>query len=330
MKTVVIGSGSWGTALAQVLLDNKQECIVYGRDLDEVVDIHLYHQNSKYFPDVTLHPDLDATRDIKVVADCDVVVLAVPTIAIEAVCKEISPILKNRVIVINTSKGFHPVTHKRMSEVISESINAKKLLGIVSLLGPSHAEEVVQRLITSINAVSYDEELAKKVQHMFANEYFRVYYSTDVIGSEIAASIKNIIALGSGIAEGLGLGDNAKAALMTRGLVEMKYYGMLHGAQESTFAGLSGIGDLIVTCTSKHSRNFQAGYQIGCANSAAVFWENNVKTVEGVRTCEAVYLEAKKEGIVMPITEAIYKVLYENGVPSECVTNLMTRDLKRE
>jgi len=330
MKTVVIGSGSWGTALAQVLIDNKQECIVYGRDLDEVVDIHLYHQNSKYFPGVTLHPDLDATKDIKVVKDCDVVVLAVPTIAIEAVCKEISPLLKKKVIVINTSKGFHPATHKRMSEVISESINAKKLLGIVSLLGPSHAEEVVQRLITSINAVSYDEELAKKVQHMFANEYFRVYYSTDVIGSEIAASIKNIIALGSGIAEGLGLGDNAKAALMTRGLVEMKYYGMLHGAQESTFAGLSGIGDLIVTCTSRHSRNFQAGYQIGCANSAAVFWENNVKTVEGVRTCEAVYLEAKKEGIVMPITEAIYKVLYENGVPSECVTNLMTRDLKRE
>ena len=330
MKTVVIGSGSWGTALAQVLIDNKQECIIYGNDLDEVVDIHLYHQNSKYFPDVTLHPDLDATKDIKVVEDCDIVVLSVPTIAIEEVCKEISGFLKKKVIIINTSKGFHPTTHKRMSEVIRETIPEEKLKGIVSLLGPSHAEEVVQRMLTVINAVSDDEDLAKKVQHLFANEYFRVYYSTDVIGCEIAASIKNIIAIGSGIAAGLGLGDNAKAALMTRGLVEMKYYGMLHGAKESTFPGLSGIGDLIVTCTSKHSRNFQAGYQIGCADTANVFWENNIKTVEGVKTCEAVYLEAKKEGVEMPITEAIYEVLYNNGIPSECVYNLMTRDLKRE
>ena len=330
MKIVVVGSGSWGTALAQVLKDNKHDCIIYGNNLDEVVDIHLYKRNSKYFPDAVLHPELDATNDVNVLADADVVVLSVPTFAVASVCEQINELAQKKVIVVNTAKGFHPETYERMSEVITRCISSDKLEGVVSLLGPSHAEEVVLRMFTAINAVSDNMDAAKKVQNLFANDYFRVYSSSDVIGCELAVAIKNIIALGSGIASGLGLGDNSRAALLTRGLAEMIRFGVANGGSIATFSGLCGIGDLVVTCTSRHSRNFQAGFEIGEANSATYFWENSTKTVEGVKACQIVHEKAKQKNIEMPITAEIYKILYENGIPSECVGRLMTRELKEE
>ena len=330
MKIVVIGSGSWGTALAQVLIDNKQDCILYGNCLEEINDIRENHENSKYFPGVILHSKLNATTNIEVLKDADIIVLSVPTVAIESVCQQVSKIVEKPVLIVNTAKGFHPTTYERMSVIIKRSMDAEKLVDVVSLIGPSHAEEVVRRMYTTVNAVCENEESAKVIQQLFSNEYFRVYHNDDVVGSEIAVAIKNVIALTSGISSGLGLGDNARAGLMTRGLAEMARFGIAFGADMKTFMGLCGIGDLIVTCTSYHSRNLQAGLMIGEANSAQTFWEKNTKTVEGVRACEAVYKLAQQHNISMPITSELYHVLYEDAKPSECILKLMTRELKRE
>ena len=330
MKTVVIGSGSWGTGLAQVLCDNGKDVILYGNCESEINDVEVNHRNSKYFDDVEINPNLHATTDVNVVKDADIVVLSVPTIAIESVCRQIDPLLKGKTIIVNTSKGFHPETFERMSCVIRENISSDKLSSVVSLIGPSHAEEVVIRMLTTICAVSLNDEDAKTVQSEFSNDYLRIYTGNDEIGSEIGVAVKNAIAVASGVLYGLGYGDNTRAALITRGLMEMTRFGVAFGGKQETFMGLTGIGDLIVTCTSKHSRNFQAGYEIGKANSAKVFWETNTKTVEGVRTAKAVYETAKEKGIEMPIVSEIYKVLFEEKEPKNSAKELMLRDLKAE
>ncbi len=330
MKITVLGSGSWGTALAQVLADNHHSVTIWGKDLDEVVDIHMYHQNEKYFPGIHINEDVEATNDLSLANKADIVVLAVPTGAIEDVCKLINKQFHKKIIIVNVAKGFHPVTHKRLSVVIKETVNEEILEDVVSLIGPSHAEEVIQRLLTTINAVCENEESSIKVQQAFSNNYFRVYRNTDVIGAETGVAIKNIIAIASGILSGLGLGDNARAALMTRGLAEMSRYGTYFGAKPDTYLGLTGVGDLIVTCTSVHSRNFQAGLLIGTHDSARIFWDTNTKTVEGVKAAKVIYEEAKKLNISMPITEQVYRVLYENVPPSQSVLELMQRELKAE
>lgn len=330
MKVTVIGSGSWGTALAQVLADNLHDVTIWGKDLDEVVDIHMYHQNEKYFPGVHINEDVKATNDLSLVADAEMVILAVPTAAIEDVCLLINRHFTRKVLVVSVAKGFHPVTHKRLSVVIRETVKPEILDDVVSLIGPSHAEEVVLRLLTTINAVCENEDSSIRVQNAFSNNYFRVYRNTDVIGAETGVAIKNIIAIASGILSGLGLGDNARAALMTRGLAEMSRYGIYFGAKPETYLGLTGVGDLIVTCTSVHSRNFQAGLMIGKSDSAKSFWENNTKTVEGVKAAKVIFEEAHKLDISMPITEQVYKVLYENAIPSQSILELMKRELKAE
>lgn len=330
MKTVVIGSGSWGTGLAQVLCDNHKDVIIYGNDENEIKDIEEHHRNAKYFDDVELHPDLQATTDINVVKGSDVVVLVIPTIAVEGVCKQIDSLLDKKTIIVNASKGFHPETFDRMSNVIRKNISEEHLSSVVSLIGPSHAEEVIIRMLTTICAVSLKEEDAKLIQELFSNDYMRIYTGTDEIGSEIGVAVKNAIAVASGTLYGLGYGDNTRAALITRGLMEMTRYGVALGGKQETFMGLTGIGDLIVTCTSKHSRNFQAGYDIGKHNSAKYFWDNNTKTVEGVRTAKAVYENAKRLGIEMPIVNEIYQVLYEGKNPKDSAKVLMLRDLKSE
>ncbi len=330
MKTVVIGSGSWGTGLAQVLCDNKKDVIIYGNCESEINDIEQNHRNSKFFDDVELNPELHATMDINVVKDADMIVLSVPTIAIESVCRQINPLIKEKTIIINASKGFHPETFERMSCVIRNNISKEKLSSVVSLVGPSHAEEVVVRMLTTICAVSLNEEDAKIVQQEFSNNYLRIYTGTDEIGSEVGVALKNAIAVASGVLYGLGYGDNTRAALITRGLMEMTRFGIAMGGKQETFMGLTGMGDLIVTCTSKHSRNFQAGCEIGKANNAQIFWDTNTKTVEGVRTAKAVHELAAQMHIEMPIITQIYEVLYEGKKPSESAIDLMMRDLKSE
>ncbi|HIY89615.1 MAG TPA: NAD(P)H-dependent glycerol-3-phosphate dehydrogenase [Candidatus Merdibacter merdipullorum] len=330
MKTVVIGSGSWGTGLGQVLCDNGREVIIYGNCKEQIDDIEQNHRNAMFFEDVQLNPDLHATMDVNVVKDADVVVLSVPTIAIESVCRQIDPLLKGKVIIVNTSKGFHPETNERMSQVIRRFISEEHLSSVVSLIGPSHAEEVVIRMLTTICAVSLRHEDAVVIQELFSNDYFRVYTGSDEIGSEVGVALKNAIAVASGVLSGLGYGDNTRAALMTRGLAEMIRFGTAMGGKPETFMGLTGIGDLIVTCSSRHSRNFQAGYEIGKANDAQAFWKYNKKTVEGVRTAKVVYELAQQMHIDMPITSEIYKVLYENKDPKQSARDLMLRDLKPE
>lgn len=330
MKIGIIGSGSWGTALGQVLADNQHEVLIWGRKLDEVVDIHLYSQNETYFPGIKLNESLDATQDFEEVVNADVVLLAVPTGAVEEVAKRLNETLTRPVTIINVAKGFHPETHELLIDVIERVVDAEKRLGVVSLIGPSHAEEVVLRDLTTINAVSLNQDAAELVQNLFSNDYFRVYTNNDVIGAQVGVAIKNIIAIASGCLQGLDYGDNARAALMTRGLAEMTRFGVALGGEAETFLGLCGVGDLIVTATSQHSRNFQAGFMIGKNNSAQAFFDTNDKTVEGVFAAKVVHNMAKSMNVSMPITAEVYKVVFEGKEPVTAIRELMQRDLKAE
>lgn len=330
MKTAVIGSGSWGTALAQVLADNKQPVALIGVDENEIKDINENHKNSKYFPHTDLNPDLKATDSYDEIKDADVVLLAVPSAAIESVAAKAAQHLDHPAIFVNVAKGFNPKTDERLSEVIRRVVPANKLSSVVSLIGPSHAEEVVERQLTSIDAVSQSEQDAQAVQKLFSNNYLRIYTGTDEIGSELGAAVKNVMAIASGIINGLGYKDNTRAALITRGLQEMIRFGTHFGGKPKTFVGLTGVGDLIVTCSSENSRNFQAGKQIGQENDVRHFLDTNTKTVEGIRTAKVVHDLAQKENIDMPICDEVYQILYEGKEPKDCANDLMLRDLKKE
>lgn len=332
MKITLIGSGSWASALANVIADNNHEAVVYGIVKEEVEDINFNHRNSKYFKDIKLNEKIKATLDIKEALDkTDMIILALPSQFIKkSLIDDIAPNLNSKPIIINVAKGFDMETHDRLSNVIRKSIDQNKIRGIVSLIGPSHAEEVVVRMFTAICAVSLNDDLALEVQKTFSNNYFRVYRHNDEVGAEYAVATKNVIALASGIIHGLGLGDNTRAALMTRGLAEMVRFGKAVGANERTYLGLTGIGDLIVTCSSHHSRNFTAGYEIGKLNDAKKFLENNKRTVEGINACKILHEESKKLGLEMPITSAVYSVIFEGAKPSDIVSLMMERELKVE
>ena len=330
MKISVLGTGSFGTALANNLVINKHEVILWGIVEEDIKDINENHMIKAYFDNVILNENLKATNNLEEIKDSDMILFAVPSVAIESVCKQIKSYITKPFIAINVAKGFHPESHLRLSEVIYNCLNDNQLIDVVSLIGPSHAEEVVVNLITSINAVCKNEESSKLVQKAFSNDTFRVYRNTDVIGAEIGVALKNIIALASGILSGLGQGDNARAALMSRGLNEIVKYGTHFGGKLETYLGLTGLGDLIVTCTSYHSRNFQAGLAIGKADSTEEFLKNNKKTVEGIICTKIVHEVALKHNISMPITEQMYNILFNNKKPSECIVELMNRDLKHE
>ncbi len=330
MKLGVLGSGSWGTALAQVALDNHIETLIWGRTPERIEEINFKKTNQLYFPNVLLHTKMKATLKMSELADCDIFLLSVPVSEVEGVCEKLNEVITKPSIIINVAKGFHPITHERVSEVIRRVVKDEYLIDVVSLIGPSHAEEVVLRQMTLLNAVCENEKVANFIQTQFSNDYFRVYRNTDVIGAEIGAAVKNVMAIASGVVQGVGQGDNARAALMTRGLAEMARFGTFFGGKSETYLGLCGVGDLIVTCTSIHSRNFQAGLKIGNDNSSSVFWKENKKTVEGIKTAKVVHEIANKYGISMPITEQVYRVLYEGQTPTESLVELMTRELKSE
>lgn len=246
------------------------------------------------------------------------------------VLKSINKELDHQVMIINASKGIEPGTHKRVSEIVKEEIDPNYLEAFVALTGPSHAEEVIERAVTTVTCASTVAEKANIIQEMFNNQYFRVYRVDDLIGVEIGGSIKNVIALAAGIIAGLGYGDNAKAALITRGLVEIKRLGTAVGAKEETFSGLSGLGDLIVTCTSVHSRNWQAGYKIGSGSDLQEAIDSMTMVVEGVRTCQATYEMIQSLQIEMPIVETVYGVIFNKLDPRDAIAQLMMRDMKPE
>ncbi len=329
-KIFTVGSGSWGTALAAVLADNGQDVLLYGRNSQEIADINRNHHNSRYFNDLALPTNLVATDDLSLCGDYDIILLAVPSTACVQTAATIDKLLHKPVIFINAAKGFHPQTFRRLSEMITETVSEEHLSAYFALSGPSFAEEVIQKQITTVNIVGKDQNIALELQKMFSNDYFRVYRNDDLIGCEYASGLKNVMAIASGIINGLGLHDNAKASLITRGLSEISRYGLAHGAKMSTFMGLCGMGDLILTCSSFTSRNFQAGYIIGKNNSATAFYEQNKQTVEGVEACKIIYRKSVSEKIEMPITASVYQVLFENKRPSDVINSLMHRDLKYE
>lgn len=329
MVVTILGSGAWGSALAQVLADNGTTVNLWSIDAKTVDEFNTHHTNSAYFANLAFNPAINATLNLEVINTSDVILFAVPAAAIASVAQQVKETLNHDVIAINVAKGFDPTTHLRLSAVIETTLGSK-CTGMVALIGPSLANEVAKRLLTSVAAVSKNSNAAILVQKLFSNDYFRVYTSTDIIGSEVGVAIKNILAIASGILTGLGQGDNARAALMTRGLVEMRRYGVAMGGEPDTYFGLTGIGDLIVTCTSFSSRNFSAGLKIGKDNTADDFWATNTKTVEGVKACKIVYEEAQRRGISMPITTEVYKVLYEHKKPSDAINDLMRRSLKSE
>lgn len=330
MNISVLGSGSWGTAIGQVLSDNGNDVIVYGVCREEIDDININHRNSKYFGDVPVSEKVRATLDIhEVESHNDMIVVVVPTQFISSVLDTVKPYVNKDTIVVNAAKGFDWNTNRRISETIRDCFSDTEYAGLCSIIGPSHAEEVILRQLTAVCAVSPDTELATEVQHIFSNGYLRVYVSSDEVGAEYGVAIKNVIAIASGILEGQGYGDNAKAALITRGLREMVEYGVSMGGKKDTFFGLTGVGDLIVTCFSPHSRNYQTGLKIGRANSASVISDNHL-TVEGIHSCKSVHEDAQAKGIEMPIVDSVYRVLFEGSAPDKEIERLMGRSLKAE
>ena len=260
----------------------------------------------------------------------DAVLFVLPTKVIRLVAKQLNGLLENKPMIIHASKGLEQETFKRISEILAEELDRDSYEDIVVLSGPSHAEEVARRDITTITAACENLESAKVVQTLFSNSFFRVYTNTDCVGVEMGAALKNVIAVGAGALHGLGYGDNAKAALMTRGLSEISRLGIAFGADPLTFIGLSGVGDLIVTCTSIHSRNWRCGDQIGKGIPLPTILENMGMVVEGVETCKAVYALAQEKNIEMPITTAVYNVLYKGHDVREEIQRLMGREFKSE
>ena len=330
-KVSVLGAGSWGTALALVLADNHHDVLLWGHREELVKQINETHQNEKYLPGVNLPFNIKATTSMEeAIQEVETIVLAVPTKAMREVCKQIVPLLTRKVLFVHVSKGIEPETHLRVSEMIEEEIPEHLREAVVVLTGPSHAEEVSLRQPTTVTAASYDMSAAKKVQDLFINQHFRVYTNADVVGVEIGGSLKNIIALAAGITDGLGYGDNAKAALITRGLAEIARLGAALGANPLTFLGLTGMGDLIVTCTSVHSRNWRAGNMLGKGKNLDEVLESMGMVVEGVRTTKATYQLAKKMDVNMPLTFALYEVLFNDVNPKDAVDRLMSRDKTSE
>lgn len=330
-KVVVLGAGSWGTALSIVLAENGHHCLLWSHREDQANEINHQHSNEKYLPDTVLPSSLKATSSLKEAATHGkTIVMAVPTKGIREVCRNLKEWIQEPILFVHVSKGIEPDSLKRISEVMREEIPSHLIEEIVVLSGPSHAEEVVLKHPTTVTAACEDIQYAEKVQDLFMNGNFRVYTNSDVIGVEIGGALKNIIALGAGISDGLGYGDNAKAALITRGLAEIARLGTKMGANSSTFSGLTGIGDLIVTCTSVHSRNWRAGNLLGKGMKLDDVLDQMGMVVEGVRTTKAAYQLSKFHEVPMPITSALYAVLFEQVDPKTAVDQLMDRVKKHE
>lgn len=326
-KVSILGAGSWGTALALVLADNQYDVCIWGHREELIQQINEHHENKDYLPGVKLSENVRATTDLEVaVADVKTIIVAVPTKAIREVLAQAVSFINQKAIFVHVSKGIEPDTLLRISEMMKEEIPAELREDIVVLSGPSHAEEVGLRHPTTVT-VSADSsiESAQAIQDMFMNQNFRVYTNPDMIGVEIGGALKNVIALAAGITDGLGYGDNAKAALITRGLAEIARLGTKMGGNPLTFSGLTGIGDLIVTCTSVHSRNWRAGNMLGKGFKLDEVLEEMGMVVEGVRTTKAAYQLSKKFDVKMPITEALHKVLFDGEKVETAVESLMAR-----
>lgn len=333
-KIAVLGAGSWGSVLANMLVENGHQVIIWSRDADQAKQLNDQHINPKYMPKLTYQTALKATNDLKqALTGATMVLLAIPTGGLLQVASKVDTILDQldeRPLLVHATKGLEQKSYKRPSQMISEEIAPEHRLAIVALTGPSHAEDVAVHDMTAVTAASENMDYAIKVQDIFSNPNFRVYTNNDLIGAEFGGALKNIIAIGSGALRGLGYGDDARAALITRGLAEIRRLGVAFGANPLTFSGLSGVGDLVVTATSRNSRNWRAGYQLGKGEKLEDVIEGMGMVIEGVYTTKAAYELSQKRHVKMPITDALYAVLYEGASTKEEITELMSRGLGSE
>jgi len=324
-RATVLVAGSWGTALACVLAGNGFHVKVWTRSEEQAAEINNNHTNTKYLPDIVLPERLTATTDMReALLDTELALFVAPSSAMRAVAKQAAPFLPANALCVHATKGFEGETLKRMTTVLTEELG-RDTRELVVLSGPSHAEEVIRMQPTTVVVASDSEEAAKQAQDMLINASFRVYTNHDVVGVEVAGAIKNIIALGAGLSDGLKFGDNAKAALLTRGLAEIGRLGTAMGANPLTFAGLAGVGDLVVTCTSQHSRNWRAGYMLADGTPLDEVLNKMGMVVEGVKTTKAAYALAKQYEVEMPITTQLYEVLFAGKQPKAAVLDLMGR-----
>ena len=334
-KIAVLGAGSWGTVLGSMLADKGYEIVLYGNNEKVNDEVNQHHTNEHYMKNWQVNETVTATGDLKqALMAAEIVLFVLPTQAIRSVAQNVSKVLKQinaKPLLVTATKGIEPGSKKLISEILTEEIYPDDEEKIVAISGPSHAESVAQKDLTAISCASTSRKNAQKVQQLFSNDYFRLYTNSDLIGVEVAGAVKNVIAIAAGILVGKHYGDDAKAALMTRGLAEITRLGVNYfGADPMTFSGLSGIGDLIVTCTSVNSRNWRCGKQLGEGKSLDYILQNMGQVVEGATTVKAVHELCHEKQIDMPISEAIYRVLYQNSNVDDEITRMMGRSPKQE
>ena len=329
-KISVIGSGGWGIALTILLHKNRHDLMIWSFDKREAEELKTTRENKTKLPNILLPEDIKVTDNLKEAVDNkDVLILAVPSKVIRSVSKSLKDIIKDNQIIVNVAKGLEEDTLKTMTDIIEEELKGKNPQ-VAVLSGPSHAEEVGKGIPTTCVVSAHNKELTLYLQNIFMNPSFRVYTSPDMLGVEIGGALKNVIALAAGIADGLNYGDNTKAALITRGIKEISLLGVAMGGEQSTFYGLTGLGDLIVTCASMHSRNRRAGILLGQGKTLDEAIKEVNMVVEGVYSAKSALMAAKKYNVEIPIIEQVNAVLFENKNAAEAVNELMIRDKKLE
>ncbi|KIL41532.1 glycerol-3-phosphate dehydrogenase [Gordoniibacillus kamchatkensis] len=325
-SVAVLVAGSWGTALATVLAHNGHRVKLWTRNPEQAAEMRERRRNPRFLPEVELPDGIEPTASLADAAGgADAIVVVAPSSGMREVARLLRPHLRPEALVVHATKGFETGTLQRMTDVLAEELPQADPARLVVLSGPSHAEEVVQRCPTTVVVAAQQLEAAEMAQDLFMNSFFRVYTNPDVVGVEVGGALKNIIALGAGLSDGLGFGDNAKAALLTRGLAEIARLGVAMGANPLTFSGLAGIGDLVVTCTSRHSRNWRAGSMLAQGLSPDEVLAKMGMVVEGVRTTQAAVLLAQRYSVTMPIAEQLNAVLFEGKTPQAAVLDLMGR-----
>lgn len=327
----VLGAGSWGIAVSVLLNDNGHSVKLWEFDSGEMRRLAQSREHLQKLPGVMIPGEVEITDELgKAIKDAEMLILALPSHTVREVVQKLAKLNLGHPVMVNLAKGIENDTLLRMSEVLKQELPAPLHDRITTLSGPSHAEEVARKIPTTVVVAGFKEEAAEQVQQTFMTPYFRVYTNSDLVGVELGGSLKNVIAIASGICDGMGLGDNSKGALLSRGLAEIIRLGEKLGAKRETFAGLSGLGDLVTTCISKFSRNRHVGEQIGKGKSLKQIQSEMVMVAEGIRTTKSAYQLSLKHQVEMPITQQVYGMLFEDKKPAEAITELMTRDPKSE
>jgi len=330
-KIAVLGAGSWGIATSVLLFSNGHQVTLWEFDHLEMTKLAKDREHKEKLPGIVIPKEITITDDLtSATVGAEMLALALPSHTVREVAKKLVRLKLPDPIIVNLAKGIENDTLCRMSEILKEELSSNLHDKIATLSGPSHAEEVSRKIPTTVVVAGFQEEIAKRIQQTFMNPYFRVYTNSDIVGVELGGSLKNVIAIAAGICDGMGLGDNSRGALLTRGLAEIIRLGEKLGAKRETFAGLSGLGDLVTTCISRYSRNRFVGEQIGKGKTLNQILKEMTMVAEGIKTTKSAYQLSIKYEVEMPITQQVYQVLFENRKPQQAITELMTRDPKSE